>query len=159
MFLLLRQGNYIDIRNRKQFRELSSCFILLGVAWSGTCRSQLRSEWRIMEASKDISAAGLSSPSSFTPELRNVRWLSCLQVFCQLQVCSHNASRTGAQVLVLLSQKGHFWGGELHSCRWACCQRRCKTEAEASLWVFAGSSGLPKSSHTFRAECLTLREK
>lgn len=159
MVLLPRRGNYITIRNRKQFRELSSPFILLAVAWSGTCRSQLRSEWRIMEASKDISSAGLSSPSSFTPGLHNVRWFSCLQVFSSLQVCSHNPSRTGAQVLVLLSQKGPFWGKELHGCWWPCCQRRCKTEAEASLRVFTGSNGLPKSSHAFGAECLILREK
>ena len=112
-----------------------------------------------MEARKDIAVAGLSLPSSFTPGLRNIRWLSCLQVFCRLQLCSHSASRTGAWVLALLNQKGCSWGKEMHSCRWSCCQRRCKMEAEASLWVFTGSNGLPKSSYNFRAESLVLRKK
>lgn len=153
----MMQGDYVKTRNRKQFRDLSSPFILLAVTWSGACRSQLQSEWKIIEASKDISAAGLSPPSPSTAGLHNVRWLSCL-LLCHLQVCFHNASRTGAQILVLLSEKNDIWEREFNSCRWLCCQMRCKMETEASLWGFTGSDGLPKSSHTFRAECVILRE-
>lgn len=133
MLLLLKQGICINIRNTK-LREFFSPFVLLAVAWSGSGRFHCSFNGGSRKPKMTSLQQGFPPLCLLLTELHYFRWSFCLQVSCQLQGCSHNASRTRAQGPVLLSQKCHFDAGFLSTREsWSSCSR-----SNRGLWRWWG---------------------
>lgn len=159
MFLLLRWGNYIHTRNRKQFRELSS-FILLAVAWLGHTNPSCSLNRRVMEARHLCSQ---TSPPRCLLSLPNCAMLGDCHT-CESSVGSKSAftvdAGQGLKFWCCCPRKATFKEGNCTAADGCAAKRAVKQRQRLPWkWVFIGSYGLAKSSHTFKPECLILKEK